>query len=74
VIEALRVQRPVDEQVRVVRLERHALIGRFALDRLENKAIASTLADHQLPDSAVRADMLSKTDAFLRKSMGMPDD
>jgi len=30
--------------------------------------------DHQLPDSAVRADMLSKTDAFLRKSMGMPDD
>jgi len=30
--------------------------------------------DHQLPDSAVRADMLSKADAFLRKSMGMADD
>ena len=29
--------------------------------------------DHQLPDSAVRADMLSKADAFLRKSMNMPD-
>ncbi|HMI21173.1 MAG TPA: alpha/beta fold hydrolase [Sphingomonas sp.] len=29
--------------------------------------------DHQLPDSAVRADMLGKADAFLRKSMGMPD-
>ena len=30
--------------------------------------------DHQLPDSAVRADMLSKADIFLRKSMGMPAD
>jgi dipeptidyl aminopeptidase/acylaminoacyl peptidase len=30
--------------------------------------------DHQLGDSAVRADMLSKADAFLRKSMGMADD
>jgi len=30
--------------------------------------------DHQLPDSSARADMLAKADAFLRKSMGMPDE
>lgn len=30
--------------------------------------------DHQLGDSKVRADMLAKADAFLRKSMGMPAD
>ena len=30
--------------------------------------------DHQLPDSSARADMLGKADAFLRKSMGMPDE
>ncbi len=30
--------------------------------------------DHQLGDSKVRADMLAKADAFLRKSMGMPTD
>lgn len=30
--------------------------------------------DHQLGDSEVRADMLSKADQFLRKSMGMPAD
>lgn len=30
--------------------------------------------DHQLGDSSIRADMLSKADVFLRKSMGMPAD
>ena len=30
--------------------------------------------DHQLPDSSARADMLAKADAFLRKSMGIPDE
>jgi dipeptidyl aminopeptidase/acylaminoacyl peptidase len=30
--------------------------------------------DHQLGDSQVRADMLSKADQFLRKAMGMPAD
>jgi len=30
--------------------------------------------DHQLGDSKVRADMLTKADAFLRKAMGMPAD
>jgi dipeptidyl aminopeptidase/acylaminoacyl peptidase len=28
--------------------------------------------DHQLEDSAVRADMLGKSDAFLRKALGLP--
>ncbi len=29
--------------------------------------------DHQLEDSAVRADMLAKSDAFLRKALGLPE-
>ncbi len=52
--------------------------SRFMADQLKNagKLVDLTVypkLDHGLEDSAVRADMLAKSDAFLRKSLGLAD-
>ena len=51
--------------------------SRVMATRLKGANIPSELVtwpklDHQLFDSAIRADLLRKSDAFLRKSMGIP--
>ena len=52
--------------------------SRFMADQLkaEGKTVDLTVypkLDHQLEDSAARADMLSKSDAFLRRSLGLAE-
>jgi dipeptidyl aminopeptidase/acylaminoacyl peptidase len=52
--------------------------SRYMQDQLKaaGKAVDLTVypkLDHQLDDSAVRADMLAKSDAFLRKAMGLAE-
>jgi dipeptidyl aminopeptidase/acylaminoacyl peptidase len=52
--------------------------SRFMADQLKNagKPVELTVypkLDHGLEDSAVRADMLAKSDAFLRKALGLAD-
>lgn len=40
----------------------------------QSQLVRYTGLDHQLNDSKIRADLLTRADAFLRKSMGMPAD
>jgi dipeptidyl aminopeptidase/acylaminoacyl peptidase len=51
--------------------------SRYMADQLKSagKSVEMTIypkLDHQLADSAARADMLSKSDAFLRKALRLP--
>jgi dipeptidyl aminopeptidase/acylaminoacyl peptidase len=52
--------------------------SRYMADRLKSagKSVEITVypkLDHQLEDSAARSDMLAKSDAFLRKALGLPE-